>query len=83
MEGSSSSLRRAGNVRQSGNPASCLRERDVLTVFLAADREDVLPSLRKVEHECKYRQIKDEDAMWISPELSLGRSLKCVKKDVT
>lgn len=41
-----------------------------------------MPSLREVKHECQYRRIKDEKTMWISPELSLGRSLKCVEKDV-
>ena len=46
------------------------RSRDVLTAFLAADREVAMPSLRKVEHECQYRRRKDETTMWISPELT-------------
>ena len=56
-----------------GNPRirhGAYRSGDVLTAFLAADREVAMPSLRKVEHECQYRRIKDEDTVWISPELS-------------
>jgi hypothetical protein len=68
-----------------GNPRirhGAYRGRDVLTALLAADREVAVPSLRKVEHECQYRRTKDETAMWISPELSPGRSLRCVETDV-
>ncbi len=74
-----SSLRTAGISLRSTNPAWCLPDRDVLPAFLAADREVAMPSLRKVEHECQYRRIKDEDTMRISPELSPGRSLRCVE----
>jgi hypothetical protein len=68
-----------------GNPRirhGAYRGRDVLTALLAADREVAVPSLRKVEHECQYRRTKDETAMWISPELSPGRSLRSVETDV-
>jgi hypothetical protein len=41
---------------------------DVLTAFLAADREVAAPNLRKVEHECQYRRTKGESSMWISTE---------------
>jgi hypothetical protein len=58
------------------------RSRDVLTALLAADREDTVPSLRKVEHECQYRGTKGETAMWISPELNPGRSLRCVEANL-
>jgi hypothetical protein len=68
-----------------GNPRirhGAYRSRDVLTALLAADREFGVPSLRKVEHECQYRRIKDENAMWISPALSPIRSLRCVETDL-
>jgi len=68
----------------SGNPRirhGAYRGRDVLTALLAADREVAKPSLRKVEHECQYRRIKGETAMWISLELSLIRSLRCVDRE--
>ncbi len=55
------------------------RGRDVLTALLAADREVAVPSLRKVEHDCQYRRTKGETTMWISPELSPIRSLRCVE----
>jgi hypothetical protein len=68
-----------------GNPRirhGAYRSRDVLTALLTADREVAVPSLWKVEHEGQYRRIKGETAMWISPELSPGRSLRCVETDV-
>jgi hypothetical protein len=52
---------------------------DVLIAPLAADHEVEVPSLRQVEHECQYRRTKGETAMWISPELSPIRSLRCVE----
>jgi len=67
-----------------GNPRilhGAYRSRDVLTALLAADREVAVPSLGKVEHECQYRRIKGETAMWISPELSPGRSLRYVDRE--
>jgi hypothetical protein len=68
-----------------GNPRirhGAYRGRDVLTALLASDREVAVPSLRKVKHECEYRRTKGETAMWISPKLSQGRSLRCVETDV-
>jgi hypothetical protein len=65
-----------------GNPRirhGAYRSRDVLTAFFTADREVAMPSLRKVEHKCQYRRIKDEDTVWISPGLRAGRSLRCVE----
>jgi hypothetical protein len=65
-----------------GNPRirhGAYRGRDVLTALLAADREVAVPSLRKVEHEYQYRRRKDETTVWISPELSPGKSLRCVE----
>jgi hypothetical protein len=44
------------------------RGRDILSAFLAADREIALPGLRKVEHEMEYRRIEGENTMCISPD---------------
>jgi hypothetical protein len=68
-----------------GNPRirhGAYRGRDVLTALLAADREVAVPSLRKVEHECQYRRMKGETAMWIPSELSPGRPLRYVEADL-
>ena len=68
-----------------GNPRirhGAYRSRDVFTALLAADREVAVPSLWKVDHECQYRRTKDETAMWISPEKSQIRSLRCVESDL-
>jgi hypothetical protein len=64
------SLRSAQRTRF-GNPGiqhGAHWRRDVFTARLAADREIALPSLRKIEHECQYRRIKSETAMWIAPD---------------
>jgi hypothetical protein len=58
------------------------RSRDVLTALLTADCEVAVPSSWKVEHECQYRRINGETAMWISPEKSQIRSLRCVEADL-
>jgi hypothetical protein len=43
---------------------------DILSAFLAADREIALPGLRKIEHEMEYRRTKGENTMWISLDSS-------------
>jgi hypothetical protein len=69
----------------SGNPRirhGAYRSRDVFTARLAADREGAVPSLRKVEHECKYRRTKGETAMWISSELNSGKIVEMCREGV-
>jgi hypothetical protein len=68
-----------------GNPRirhGAYRSRDVLTALLAADREVAVPSLRKVEHQCQYRRIKGENAMWIIRSRALVRLPRYVEADL-
>jgi hypothetical protein len=68
-----------------GNPRirhGAYRGWDVLTAFLAADREVAIPSLRKVEHECQYRRTKGETAMWITSELNTGKIVEMCREGV-
>jgi hypothetical protein len=68
-----------------GNPRirhGAYRSWDVLTAFLAADREVAIPSLRKVKHECQYRRTKGETAMWISSELNSGKIVEMCREGV-
>ncbi len=52
------------------------RRRNILSAFLAADREVALAAFREVEHECKYRRRKGETSIIRNPEFSTHSAAK-------